>query len=957
MKRIANFILVACLLLLAATFAHAGEPPRVVGQGRDGKLTYLTAPSGDRIIDFSYCGYMGGDEAIPSVAIQAVVAPGEGDATARAQAAIDYVAALPPDARGIRGAVLFQKGRYEIAGGLKITASGVVLRGSGVGVTTLVATGHDRRTLVTIRGDEGNRAIDAAAVAITDEYVPVHATRFRVADAGHFKPGDSVVIRRPSTPAWIKALGMNDMGGERHGFSWKPGTRDLLFDRTIRNVNGDVVTIDAPITTALDNKFGGGTIAKQDWPGRITQVGVENLRLESAFDPANPKDENHSWLAITMENAADAWVRQVTFAHFAGGAVAVYESCRRVTGEDLKSLAPVSEIGGHRRHTFFTAGQQTLFQGCYSEQGRHDFSVGFCSPGPNAFVQCEAKEALDDSGPIDSWAAGVLFDNVRIDGNAITFGDRRFQAQGAGWSAANSVLWQCHAAVIHNFAPPTANNWAIGCWSTFDGDGVWQSSNDTVEPQSLYYAQLADRLGPKATDRAQLMTIDSDPSSSPTVEQAAAMIAASTQPAPKLSDWIDAAARRNPISIELVPSAPSLPSEQPAQQPPPRRISVTDGVITINGAPVIGKRQGVMWWRGTIRPPMARETNAPSITRFVPGRYGPGFTDDLDHLTDEMVATKRVALDHNYGLWYDRRRDDHERVRRMTGDVWPPFFEQPFARSGLSGAGGLAWDGLSKYDLTKYNPWYFDRLRQFTTLADQKGLVLLNHHYFQHNILEAGAHYADFPWRTANNINATSFPEPPPYAGDKRIFMAEQFYDVTNSNRRKLHRAYIRKQLENLADNTNVIHLTSAEYTGPLHFVQFWLDCVAEWEQETGKRPLIGLSATKDVQDAILADDARANVIDVIDIRYWHYKPDGSPYAPLGGQNLAPRQHARQTKAGGTSAEQVERAVREYREKYPKKAVIFSADGGERFGEAIRKAGGSLAAPGGLGVPPEGSPR
>jgi hypothetical protein len=535
----------------------------------------------------------------------------------------------------------------------------------------------------------------------------------------------------------------------------------------------------------------------------------------------------------------------------------------------------------------------------------------------------------------------VLFDNVRIDGNAITFGDRRYQAQGAGWSAANSVLWQCHAPIIHCFAPPTANNWAIGCWATFDGDGVWQSCNDSVQPQSLYYAQLADRLGPKAMDRAQLMTIDSDPSSSPTVEEAAAMIAASTQPAPQMSDWIEGAARRNPISIDLPRSEPPLPAVEAPKQPPPRHIAITNGVITIDGAPVIGKREGVMWWRGTVRPPMVRETNTPSITRFVPGRYGAGYTDDLDQLTDELVAEKRVTVDQNYGLWYDRRRDDHERVRRMDGDVWPPFYEQPFARSGQ----GSAWDGLSKYDLTKYNPWYFDRLKEFATLADQKGVVLLNHHYFQHNIIEAGAHYADFPWRTANNINDTGFPEPPPYAGDKRIFMAEQFYDVTNSARRALHRAFIRKQLENLADNTNVIHLTSFEFTGPLHFVQFWIDTIAEWEQETGKRPLVGLSTTKDVQDAILADEARGKIVDVIDIRYWYYRADGSAYAPLGGQNLSPRQHARLIKPGSMSAESIEHAVREYREKYPNKAVIFSADGGERFGDVIRKAGGSMAAP------------
>ena len=80
--------------------------------------------------------------------------------------------------------------------------------------------------------------------------------------------------------------------------------------------------------------LGGGDGREYAWPGRIRQVGVENLRCESAFDPANPHDEEHAWGAIGLENAQDAWVRQVTSAHFAGSAVAVWESCKRVTVED-----------------------------------------------------------------------------------------------------------------------------------------------------------------------------------------------------------------------------------------------------------------------------------------------------------------------------------------------------------------------------------------------------------------------------------------------------------------------------------------------------------------------------------------------------------------------------------------------------------------------------------------------
>ena len=56
---------------------------------------------------------------------------------------------------------------------------------------------------------------------------------------------------------------------------------------------------------------------------------------------------------------------------------------------------------------------------------------------------------------------------------------------------------------------------------------------------------------------------------------------------------------------------------------------------------------------------------------------------------------------------------------------------------------------------------------------------------------------------------------------------------------------------------------------------------------------MIGLSATKDVQDAILADPVRSKIVSVIDIQYWWYQSDGSLYTPQGGKNLAPRQHER----------------------------------------------------------------
>jgi hypothetical protein len=888
-------------------------------------------------LDFSTAGYAANEKPIPAAPVRIVVAPVKGDETARLQQAIDYVASLPLDTNGLRGAVLLLKGRHEILGGLTITNSGVVLRGQGVSNTTLVATGLDRRTLIRVVG-QNNRGLRQQR-QVADDYVLPGATSFRAADVNAFKPGDHIRITRPSTKEWIAKLGANEFGGGIAG-GWKPGSRDIVWDRTVTSVEANRITFDAPTTTALES---GAYISPLGSIGRVSQVGIENLTLESAFDAANSKDENHSWCAITMENTADSWVRLVTFKHFAGSAVALYETCQRITVQDSVSLGPVSEIGGYRRHTFFTMGQQTLFLRCYAEHGRHDFSVGHCAGGPNAFVQCEAREALDDSGPIESWASGVLYDNVNIDGNALTLGYRPGNNAGIGWAAANCVLWNCSASVIRCWNPPGATNWSFGSWASFEGDGVWRSSNDFMKPDSLFAAQVKDRLGAEAAARLQLMPRPREESSNPVLNKAQQLAAASHQPAPQLLEYILTASHRDPIPGEPGNAKRVEEIADTRHSSPVTRHSlvITNGWLTIDGKLLIGGTANVNWWRGNIRPNEAKEFGL-GVTRFVPGRIGSGLTDDLYEVADMLIQNGNVAVNHNYGLWYDRRRDDHERVRRINGDVLPPFYEQPFARSGQ----GTTWDGLSKYDLAKFNPWYWSRLREFANICDERGLVLFHQNYFQHNILEAGAHWADSPWRSANNINNTDFPEPPPYAGDKRIFQAELFYDVTHPVRRKLHEGYIRQCLDNFRTNSNVIQFTSAEFTGPLHFMQFWLDTVAAWKRDhvrssrgneahslkdqslltsAATKPFIALSATKDVQDAILADTKHNAIVDVIDFRYW-WRTDKGEFAPPGGKNLAPRQFERQWRGGRPNDENLAGMAAEYRAKVPTKPLICDFD-------------------------------
>lgn len=938
-------IIVAATTLLPGSTMHAQKPkppkpvlPVVVEQGR---IVYnADTVTGDRVPDFSYCGYKASGEDIPMVPVKVVVPLVKGDATATIQRAIDKVAAMQPEPTGFRGAVLLSKGNYEVNGQLKITASGIVLRGFGAqGQTAITGKGIDRDGLIRFFGRDDKKI--AAEKAITQQYVPVGAMSFEVSDPAAFRAGDQVQIKRPSTQEWITALGTDEFGGGVSALGWKPGDVDLYFDRTIVAIEDNKITIDAPLTTSLDQNYGRATVAKYSWAGRINNIGIENLTLLSDFDRANAKDEQHRWMAVTFTNAEDAWVRQLSFQHFAGSAVFINETARRITVEDCISTEPISEIGGQRRYTFFTRGQQTLFQRCFAANGYHDYSIGHAAAGPNAFVQCVSERPYSFSGAIGRWASGILFDIMEVDGNAIRLGNRGQDGRGAGWSGANSFLWNCTASLIECDKPPTAQNWSYGSWSEFAGKGFWAESNNHLSPRSFYYMQLAQRLGKDVSKRAAILDIGSEASSSPTVAVAQQLTAEASKPKTTMFEWIALAAKRNPITTQSAGATTIQPVTAKNSQAGNKGLEIKNGWLIYKDTKelIAGSRMGVPWWTGGVEARQLEQAKEkPALTRFVPGRVGPGLTDEIEDIIQTMQQRNVVAVEQNYALWYDRRRDDHERVRRMNGEVWPPFYELPFARSGKD----TAWDGLSKYDLTKYNTWYWYRLAHFTNLAEQNRLLLIHQHYFQHNIIEAGAHYVDFPWRTANNINNTGFVEPVHYAGEKRIFYAEQFYDVSNPVRKKLHQQYIEQCLNNFKNNSSVIQLTSEEFTGPLHFVEFWLQTIADWEKKNQAKQITGLSATKDVQDAILKNPQYVQAVDLIDIRYWYYQKDGTAYAPEGGKNLAPRQWARQMKSKGTSFEQVYRAVKEYRLKYPDKAVMYSSEGADRFGWAVFMAGGSM---------------
>ncbi len=913
-------------------------------------------------IDYSYCGYMASADTIPTRQTGVVIPCQEGDMTDILQQAID---SRP------NGAIQLEEGTYTLKGRLKIKNYDVVLRGAGADKTRLVFEGVSREPGILIEGKAPVISNDTIHPNENGEWPSI--------------PGRSIVVIHPSTKEWIAQHNCDIYGGGISALGWKPGDVDLHFWRHPALTNEEIkatflttynqqvkswqkyrpLEVPIPMNCGVDDVYGFWAASRS-----IQDCGVEHLTIVADVKSDNPKDEQHLWTGISIENAQDCWVRCVNFENLAGSGVIVQPHAQRITIEDCLYRHPVSEEANLRRNAFYVLGQQVLVQRCVADRAMHAFATGWGAAGPNAFVQCEAREALSYSGAVEAWSTGLLMDLVDIDGHDIMMANIDQDNNGAGWTCANGMCWNCTAAEIHCASPDTLNpNRAYGTWCQFSGNGIWKSTNNHIKPRSLYYAQLEERMKSKIDSTkplnggydlvdGKILPRNLEASSSPTYEQAA-LAAKEAREVPRLTleKWVTSLQQSRSEAITNYKlqitqskgiSTKGLSTKYKGQSTKGQGtkdkgqglFSIQHGWLLRQGEIAMGGKYDAPWWSGKTRPNFLANKAKPALTRHVPDREGLGLTDRIDSVVAYMERNNILAYDQCYGLWYDRRRDDHERIRRRDAECWAPFYEQPWDRTGQ----GTAWEGLSRYDLTRPNLWYYSRLKDFCLAAPDRMLYL--EHYFQHNILEAGAHWVDCPWRPVNNVNETVFPEPVPFTGDKRIFVAEWFYDEQNPTMRALHRQYIRENLEQFRGIPNVVHHISNEYTGPLHFTKFWLECIAEWEAETGEHPLVALACTKDVQDSLLADPKLSQVIDIIEIQYWFYRvPDkrnpSDIWAPLGGQNLAPRQHMRRQPVGKTGFEEAYKSVYEYTSQYPDKAVTFYAQTYNTLGWAILMAGGS----------------
>ena len=475
------------------------------------KLVYNTYnEKGDTISDFSKAGFYQGEYELPDSSKLPVVATVEpsadpkADDTARIQKVIDE--AFNNASNDYFKVIKLKAGRYNInSKGLQLK-SGIILSGEGQGPdgTVIYATDKTKYNVINVSGVQP--VATGASHYITDDYVEAGSYEISLSteDIKKYNAGDLITIYHESTKEWSDAMGMygiiNLYGDET---TWKPGDAAMKMERTITAINGNTLTLDIPLYVPLMKEYSPSYIYKTNDSGRIKNVGIENLRVESYFN-GGQSDEEHANNGIVFQNAKDCYVRDVSCKYFIASAIVCKAGAKQITVKNCSSLEPVSLINGSRRYSFMVDrdSQQIVYTGCYAYYGRHDYVASRPATGPVVFSDNVSDFSESTSETHGTWSTGILYDNILMVGdNAgfMTSTNRGINgtAVSQGWGGAGVVFWNCLSPGIVAIKPYLDyQNFIIGQWGFYESDAREKNAENILKSQVRVYKTTREETVP-----------------------------------------------------------------------------------------------------------------------------------------------------------------------------------------------------------------------------------------------------------------------------------------------------------------------------------------------------------------------------------------------------------------------------------------------------------------------------
>ncbi|MFA5689762.1 MAG: DNRLRE domain-containing protein [Kiritimatiellales bacterium] len=517
----------------------------------DGTVNFET----DKLIqDFSYAGYRMGDEPVPDVVgpVYDVTLPPYGaDAAGTADATTAIQKAINAAQSAGGGVVYLPAGLYRISPqdnnnyALRINASGVVLRGAGVGQTFLLNTSTNMRGKAVIQVEGPSAASlytgGAGSAALRSDLLGP-AQVLPVSSTAGFAVGQWVVVRADCTDAWITEH------GETGWLGYGSSLRGPAYFRRVVAVDSaaGTLTVDAPTRYALKTRDNARVVRLSTSP--VAEVGLEDFSIGNVQHPgkgwadADYDDDTkaaydtHGSYLIRATRVRDAWIRRIETFQAAGNTFTCHllsngillNDCSRVTVSEVHMQR--SQYGGGGGNGYMYRLQNScdaLVTQCRSTFTRHGFVLSHMGSSGNVFHHCVDSDTGLQTGDTGSQKANgsgsdhhMHFSHSNLIDTSTgdsSWWEARYRASGSepkhNLTSAHSVFWNIEGTgsgvsyVVRT--EQSRYGYAIGTRGNRSGverptaggakcnppdhvEGVGQGN--TLEPFSLYEDQLVRRL-------------------------------------------------------------------------------------------------------------------------------------------------------------------------------------------------------------------------------------------------------------------------------------------------------------------------------------------------------------------------------------------------------------------------------------------------------------------------------
>ncbi|MBM4393905.1 MAG: hypothetical protein FJ090_22490 [Deltaproteobacteria bacterium] len=485
-----------------------------------------THSSGHFLHDFSFAGYHAGEAPLPTppgpsfdVTAYGADPTGAADSAAAVQAAIAAASAAAP------AVVDFPAGTFRLDSALRVSTSGVVLRGQGPAATFLYFTQGEGVSYAAHLTFAGSQAYGTESLLTADG--ANRGSTLSLASVDGLAVGTEVVVGFTITDAFVADHQMTDVWYSFNGL-WRP-----FFRRTLTAVDPTTNTVTLDVPLRYDVLLRDGASLKTV-SGQLTECGLQDLAISNVNDWSVAWTESQTQ-AVSFSGVKDCWVKSVVSwesplstdgrgKHLMSGGIEVADS-RRVTIADSVMEHPQNRGDGGNGYLFQVArSNEVLTADSTARDGRHNFIQNWDFGNSGCVwlrtVSEDGRAYLADWDPIGYVAYSEFHHSLAmanlIDQSEASDGwqavNRQGESSGAGHSATQTVWWNLQGGGylrslqygdgyvvgtldmdIH--VDPTEWDWNNSGEGTEPED--WVEGEDlapTLEPQSLYEDQLARRL-------------------------------------------------------------------------------------------------------------------------------------------------------------------------------------------------------------------------------------------------------------------------------------------------------------------------------------------------------------------------------------------------------------------------------------------------------------------------------